>query len=166
MTSDADQYVSTPTPTPRADECFCDQRGLGVKGASCGDCPRDYARADAARPVPADVLAKCARLLGGTDLYGFEAEDGREWRMTVDDHYKFFSSDGDLLLAILNKAAEMELDIKLRTNAFQGLRRNWRAELAAYRWDGNGDRVKVGEADAAVEAALLAFAQLEPPHDR
>lgn len=46
MKSCADQYVST-----RADECFCDQRGLGVKGVSCGDCPRDYARADAARPV-------------------------------------------------------------------------------------------------------------------
>jgi hypothetical protein len=24
------------------DECFCDKHGLGVKGASCGDCPRDY----------------------------------------------------------------------------------------------------------------------------
>lgn len=30
------------------EECFCDRTGLGVKGVSCGDCPRDYTNPPAA----------------------------------------------------------------------------------------------------------------------
>jgi len=28
-------------PAPKED-CFCDRTGLGVRGVSCGDCPKDY----------------------------------------------------------------------------------------------------------------------------
>jgi hypothetical protein len=33
------------------DVCFCDAKGLGVPGVSCGDCPRDYAATPPSAPV-------------------------------------------------------------------------------------------------------------------
>ena len=36
-------------------ECFCDRAGLGVRGVSCGDCPRDYAQPPA--PAVGEAIA-------------------------------------------------------------------------------------------------------------
>jgi hypothetical protein len=47
--------MSDPTPSVQlAAECFCDRTGLGVKGVTCGDCPRDYAQQPAASGVCED----------------------------------------------------------------------------------------------------------------
>ena len=42
-----------------ANECWCDKRGLGVKGVSCGDCPRDYAK-------PVSLMDEGGKLLAAT----------------------------------------------------------------------------------------------------
>lgn len=114
-------------------------------------------RADAARPVPADVLEKCARLLGKP----WVVYDGR-----LTDHLFYAAkhgvgpaSDGDILLAILNKAAEMGYLCAL---SFDG--DVWQFSLRRR-------GMKVGHLTSSdvdiepLEAAILAFSQLEPPHD-
>ena len=34
--------AASPKAEPEEEECFCDKTNLGVKGVTCGDCPRDY----------------------------------------------------------------------------------------------------------------------------
>lgn len=36
------EALAAPAEGGQGEECFCDRTGLGVKGVSCGDCPRDY----------------------------------------------------------------------------------------------------------------------------
>ncbi len=63
-------------PVATAEQCFCDSRGLGVPGVSCGDCPRDYVQAAPVAPaIPPDVQRdagryKCLRELPIADAMG------------------------------------------------------------------------------------------------
>lgn len=78
-------------------------------------------------------------------------------------------SDGDLLLAILNRAIEMQLRLKLNAGNFQGMAvkhnadRLWSAEFETYAHDGNGPRVKGASAPTVLEAVILAFLQVPNP---
>lgn len=112
-------------------------------------------RADAARPVPADVLEKVARLLGWAVLY--RSHTGQLWHVRRVAIGAEVLTDGDLLLAILNKAAEMgeRIDLSFLPNA-----KVWGMGSTQ-----SPSRIRQ-YANTPLEAALLAFAQLEPPHDR
>ncbi len=140
---------------------------LAAAGAPLHSLPKRFQShiVDAARPVPADVLEKCARLLGPSyraENTGVEQRGTEPMRDVWNIQLRIFDgwitmSDGDLLLAILKKAADLN---KATEKGFVQLiyfphDNTWEARM-----DGN-DMVPA----TPLEAALLAFAQLEPPCD-
>lgn len=125
--------------------------------------------------VTAEVLEKVAERLGWQELSKRRERDSiyETWSVAKDTTAGLaigerltcgqrIGSDGDLLLAILNKAAEMGWD-----------RLSDRHSMGAFTtftktgFDGELLNSISGESPAGneLEAAMLAFAQLEPPHD-
>ena len=61
LTAERDALTARLAAPAVAGECWCDQQGLGIKGVSCGDCPRDYAKpavADGAGWLPIETAPK------------------------------------------------------------------------------------------------------------
>jgi hypothetical protein len=69
-------------------------------------------------------------------------------------------SDGDLLLAILNRATEMGQSIVLKKGGYRPDVVRWFVNLEAYSYRGTGPRVNSASGDSALEAAILAVIQL------
>jgi hypothetical protein len=97
-----------------------------------------------------EVLQKVARHFGGDALVRGHELDPEEpsWHVHREGKcYRCIYSDGELLLAVLNKAAEMGLCTGLEFD--EGTWACWVADNSGYD-------------TAPLEAALLAFSQLEP----
>lgn len=109
--------------------------------------------------ITPEVLEKVARGLGHYSLSGRDPH-GRHiaWQKTADQkQYSGKSySDGDLLLAVLNRAAELGHKPELR---YRKGARDWRCEIELSQ-PVTPVYSKVGTVETALEAALLAFAQL------
>jgi hypothetical protein len=106
--------------------------------------------------VVPEVLAKCARLLGLRDIRVVDAYPAERYQVREswmhELHIGESWSRGDLLLAILNKAAGMGVDLSL---SFWPNTKCWAA----------GEVGKRQVATTPLEAAFLAFTQLERAHD-
>jgi hypothetical protein len=112
--------------------------------------------------VTPEVLAKVAKLLGWVSLWH---DDGTKcvWVRYANGQNEYVIADGELLLAILNKAAEMELLVNLKKPGFSRTI-GWYAEVEQYKWDGVGGRTKIGTGETPLDAVSTAFAQLETTH--
>lgn len=74
-------------------------------------------------------------------------------------------SDGDLLLSILNRAAEMgyETSVTFNPAVFEGDPKFWSADNVTWPRQYHGETVSSARGDSALEAAILAFIQLPIP---
>lgn len=51
-----------------AGRCYCDERGIGEPGVTCGDCPRDYGHRVAAHPAPVERVALTDKLIDAATI--------------------------------------------------------------------------------------------------